>query len=150
MAGRPKRRARLAKSTGAKAIAKTVTDYVRSSSGGRCPKGDAVYVIAGRSICVSSEVDDWVKTGNGRGFNYTRNGTPAMARADLETAVRKHIALERKHADHLARHGMNSKFETRSMLVDDDYGQGIWLEIFTSAGRGSYSKGLIVVNIDHG
>lgn len=94
-------------------------------------------------MCTNREVQRWLETGNGSGDQLTRGGTPAQARADLERAVRAHLQSETSR-------GGDTKFETRSRLVDDAYAQGLWLWLTTSMGRGIYPKGVIAVIVDHG
>ena len=123
----------------------------RQSSSGRCPSGYTSLTLFGRTLCLSRAVERWLRTGNGSGSELTRGGTPAQARADLERAVRAHLSDERRHPDHNARFGIETKYETRSRLVHDGWaGQGMWLELHTSVGRGIFPHGLISVSVDFG
>lgn len=142
MPGRPKRRAKDA------AANSWGTAHVYSKRA-YCPSSSTLYTIDSRTVCVDREVQSWLTTGNGRGSELTRNGTPKMASADLESAVRRHIDMERKHPKQ-SRFVIESKYETRSKLADDDYGQGLWLWLETSSGAGIYPRGVISVHVDHG
>lgn len=157
MAGRPKRRARLlaegrwAGSSRSSARASSSRASYRPSSDRRCPSSHALHTVAGRTLCLSRDVARWLRTGNGSGSELTRGGTPAQARQDLDRAVRAHLSAERRHPDHNARFGIETKYETRSKLVHDGWGgQGMWLELHTSVGHGIYPRGVISVSVDFG
>ena len=106
-----------------------------------------------RTVHLDEGVDEWLKTGRGFvvGGGFTRGGTPARNAEDLQRALREHMAAERKHPDHAARHGMETKFQTRDYTLDEDGSKNpFWLWINTSTGRGRHARGVISVVVDHG
>ena len=153
-----------------RAVAKAVQDYERrygkgtpktrasrksersapSRSSGNCPSGYELLEFRGRVVCLDRQVQAWLTTGNGSGSEETRGGTPASAKRDLEKALGRHFEIERKNAG--TRFISESKFETSSRLVHDDYGQGLWLWLNTHKNqRGSrFPEGSISVSVDHG